>query len=380
MNSKKLRKNFLAPLVQRYSYLYLIKKLYVTDKKKMWSANIDKALKLIEDAEKVLIKMKKKPMIGLASFGDDFLTDPLTDNLLRYKNFVHYNNIPHKIIEINKSDWIEQVSDCDIIVWGLSSRPSKLEEERSKLYFLEKNLGKLCYPTFDEAYLYEDKIRFYYFCKLNDLPVVNTFISHNESEANQFIESCTYPIVTKISTGSGSRGVSLIKTLPKAKKFVRTVFGSGKTTYNTYLKQKDYVYFQEYISDCEYDLRVIVVGNKIFGYYRMKPRNDFKASGAGIYVKKELPEEAMRIAVLTKQKMNTRMLAVDMIKSESKNKFEIIEGSIFFGVSTAEQLMIKGTPGYYLYENDQFKFKEGKYWVQDLVLEQVIKEWNNQLV
>lgn len=364
-------------IYKRYSHLKIIrvlKTVFIGSKKYQ---NIPDVQNLIDDATKIKVDLKNTIIIGLAVYGNDIVPNPIYDNILRYRNFFKYNNIPYKEIFINRSDWIEQVKRCDIIIWGILSKPSRLVEERSKIYFIENNLGVMCYPSFNEVYIYEDKIRFYYFCKIHGFPIVNTFVSNDYSESLEYIKRAKYPIVSKINIGSGSRGVRLIKTKNQAHRTVKKVFSAGKPTYHSYLRQKDYIYFQEYLDDCKFDLRVIVLGNKVFGYYRMKPTNDFRASGAGIFVKKELPKEAIKLALEVANKMNARMLAVDMIKSESKGIFEIIEGSIFFGIETAEQLIVDGVPGYYHIINDDIVFSQGKFWLQDLILESVILEWQS---
>ena len=186
--------------------------------------------------------------------------------------------------------------------------------------------------------------------------------------------------MSKIKTGSGSRVMKFVKNYRQAPKIVKKNFGLGRKVWWTYSFEKDYVYFQEYIQNAEFDLRVIVIGNKLFGYYRLKPKKDFRASGANLIEKKELPEEAMRTAIACRNHFNATMIAVDMLYSNKYKKFLIIESSIFFGIETAEQLKINGVPGYYLYENDKFVFNEGKYWVQELALEIVLTEWDNSKV
>ena len=54
------------------------------------------------------------------------------------------------------------------------------------------------------------------------------------------------------------------------RKHIDKVFTTGRETYWPYLKQKNYVYFQKFIHDSLYDLRVIIIGNKYFGYFKMK--------------------------------------------------------------------------------------------------------------
>lgn len=176
-----------------------------------------------------------------------------------------------------KSNWIEEALYFDIIVWRSGSDPAPQWDAKTKIFFLENYLKKLCYPTYRESWSYENKVRQYYLFKINNIPTVETFITNDKEEAISFIDKAKFPIVSKIATGSGSLGVEIIKNRKAAQKFINKVFAPGRNTYWTYLKQKDYVYFQEYIPDASYDLRVIVVGNMYTGFFRMKPKNDFSA-------------------------------------------------------------------------------------------------------
>src|SRR5690606_35628023 len=179
----------------------------------------------------------------------------------------------------------------------------------------------------------------------------------------------------KISTGSASFGVDKLENYTQAKKIVDQIFSyKGKKTYFEYINQKNYVYFQEFIEDAEYDLRVICIGDSLFGYYRYPNKGDFRASGAGNYEKKEIPKEALELAYQVKEKFSAICLATDFVYSEKRKKFLIIESSIFIGIDTCEQLSIDGMPGRYkrISENN-FKFISGKYLIQELALKKVLQ-------
>ena len=305
----------------------------------------------LNDAEYVTIEWPEKvtkPNVGLVKDCCGFLFTPKNAYWPRYQRYLEHNDIPYKFYDIYKSNWIEESQKFDVITWRTSSDPATQRDAKTKIYLLENYLGKFCHPSYEEIWNYEDKVRQYYLFKINNLPVIDTFISNNKEEVADFVESTEYPFVSKISTGSGSQGVQIIKNKKEATKYINKVFAAGRNTYWTYVKQKDYVYFQKFICDASFDLRVIVIGNKYFGYYRMKPHNDFRASGAGLYVKKEIPKEALLIARDVKEKLNTTMLAVDMLKPENEGNYKMIEASIFIQVDTAEQLIINGVSGDYL--------------------------------
>lgn len=332
----------------------------------------------LNDAEYVTIEWPEKvtmPKVGIVKDCYSSLFTPKNAYWPKYQRYLEHNDIPYEFYDIYKSNWIEESQKFDIIIWHTSSDPATQRDAKTKIYLLENYLGILCHPNYNEIWSYEDKVRQYYLFKKNNLPVIDTFISNNKEEVVDFIKTTEYPFISKISTGSGSQGVQLIENKREAIRYINKVFAAGRNTYWTYVKQKDYVYFQKFISDALFDLRVIVIGNKYFGYYRMKPHHDFRASGAGHYVKKGIPKEALLIARDVKEKFNTTMLAVDMLKSENEGNYKIIEASIFIQVDTAEQLKVNNIAGFYEYNEGNFIFKSGKYWIQEIALNEVMKKW-----
>lgn len=367
----------IVPMVKKLKWIPVVDYLLRARRNKILKNEQKIIVDLLSGAEKIYTSCKEKPVIGIAHYGDDVFVNPINDNKLRYENYCIYNHFDYEMVNLSREDWQNEISRYDIIVWAVSSNPARLDEARQKIYFIEKYCNKMCFPSFDSVFVYENKVLQYELFKREKLPAVPTFISCNRAEALSYIEKCEYPLVSKIQTGSGSRGVEMIRNYKLARRFVNQVFTSGRSTYHTYLKQKDYVYFQKFITDSQYDLRIIIIGDRVFGYYRMKPSRDFRASGAGVVVKKELPESAMRLALKCKAKMNALQIAVDMITDSKNDNFMIIEASFFFGVETAEQLHVNGVPGFYEYKNDCFTFKEGRFWVQELAMDEVVTIWSN---
>lgn len=330
---------------------------------------------MLDGADPVLIDWPAgvpHPRIGLVKDCGKMLYTPHYAYWPRYERFLKNNGIPFEFYDIRRADWLKEASRFDIVIWRTESDPASQYEAENKLRILEA-LGKRCLPSFDLAWPYEDKIRQAYLFELHGIPAVPTFISHDRDEALAYVAAAPLPIVSKLATGSGSMGVELFRSRHAAACFVRRVFAPGAPTYWTYQRQKDYVYFQQFIEDAAYDLRVIVIGDRLFGYYRMNPSDDFRASGSGNVVKKEIPEEALRIAARSAACFNTPMIAIDMIHSKRRGGFFVIEASISFQIDTCEQLMIGDIPGYYHYENDRFLFIPGRFWVQELALRRFLE-------
>lgn len=289
----------------------------------------------------------------------------------KFERFLKNNRIPYGFLEIHSSSWLEDAREFDIVIWRPMSFPYELDEAREKIHFLQETLKKHVYPSCSEIMFYENKVLQYYVLKSHGFPIIDTFITFDYDEARDWIRDAEYPFVSKIRTGSGSYSVSLIRNRRAAGKYVEGVFRSGRPTYWPFLRQKNYVFFQRYIENDGFDLRVIVIDEKnIFGYYREVPKRDFRASGMNTVVKKDLPKEAVKIAIEVTKKLGFSNLAVDLLRRTSDGKFLIIEASNFIKIETDEQLKIEGVPGIYRYlaETDSLLFEAGKYWPQELIL------------
>jgi len=329
----------------------------------------------LEGANKILIEWPNnvgKPYVGLVRE-----SNVPGAYWPKYERFLKNNNIKYDYYEVDKSDFIEEGKKFDIIIWRTPNEPAKQDEAASKIRILQNHLGKICLPSEEELWFYENKINQYYIGQVKGLPMIETFISNSEVEAMEYIRKCKYPVVSKVTTGSSSQGVKLIKNARQASKMCKKVFENGLSSCWTYVKQKNYVYFQQFIPNAKYDLRIIVIGNSFFGYYRQVPKDDFRASGSGIEIFDEvLPEEAMLLAKEVKMKyIESRMLAVDLLKDQRDGKFYIIETTIFPGVYFPSETIINGKLGRYVYENGKFNFEPGRFWVQELALQEVMNEW-----
>ena len=227
-----------------------------------------------------------------------------------------------------------------------------------------------------EVQLYEDKITQYELLRLHGLPVVDTFVSHSGDETMEYLATCRYPLVWKITAGSGSLGVELIRTRRSAERCVRRVFSfAGRRTYWPYVSQKNYVILQDYVPNAGPDIRVIVIGPMTFGYYRDVPAGEFRASGMGTVRLEAPPEEAMRLARRAAEALDLPHVAVDMIADGEGTDLQIIELSSFWQIRTPGQLLLDGESGAYVFDatKDEYRFVPMCVWSQELALKRVIE-------
>jgi glutathione synthase/RimK-type ligase-like ATP-grasp enzyme len=297
----------------------------------------------------------------------------------KYARFLNHQGVPYELFSMDSSNWTTIVRRFDLVVWHSFSDPFSRWEAETKTHFLERELKIPCLPSERELWAYENKERQALILAQAELPRPATFVSHDLEESLAFVRTARYPLVTKIVTGSGSLGVSLIESSLRAERFCRRAFSeAGVRTYWPALNQRRYVYFQESISNAGHDLRVIVAGDRCFGYYRFPEPGEFRASGSKKWDWGPLPEEALDLAVRVYRAAGCRsQMAVDMLFDHRDGRYKVIEFSIFFVVDSARQLRVGGLPGAYRREREGWKFEPGRYWVQDFGLRTALGAFTN---
>ena len=315
----------------------------------------------------------KKPFVGIvkseASAGNNASAP-------KFERFLKANDIPYAEYDVNRSDFIEQAKKFDAIVWRIETTYKKQWEAADKLEILDRYLKKMVLPSSEALWVDEDKLRAQYVFEINNFPMIKTFSSHSQEEVMEYIENCKYPIISKDKICASGHGVYMIKNKAQAKEICDQVFSTGLKTNEDYILQKDYVYFQEFVPNYGFDLRIVMIGNYYFGYYRYPVEGGFKASGSGIVEKKEIPVEAMLLAKKIRESLpKSNSLAVDLIMDTRDDKYYIVETSIFVGIETSEQLMVDGVAGRYIEKDDTFTFEPGRFWLQELMLEDLMKDW-----
>lgn len=315
-----------------------------------------------------------KPLVGLVKDRDR------PPYWTKYQRFLEKNEIPFHYYDPHTSNWASDAAEFDVIIWRVESPPTRIEEARRKIYLLERHANKICYPRYFTAQLYEDKILQWELLRRLGYPAISTFYSASYEETAKYFASAPYPLVSKIVTGSGSTGVTKISDRRAGLAMAKRVFSlQGLPTFWPYLRQHGYVLLQPLEPNAGYDLRVLVIGSKVFGYYRDAPEGDFRASGHSATRKECLPADAMDVARHIAHDLDQEMLAVDFLR-RTDGSLGIIEMSAFVRVDTPRQLEVDGIPGaYQLDERGDYVFEAGEAWPQELALAEFFRRrWLGQ--
>jgi glutathione synthase/RimK-type ligase-like ATP-grasp enzyme len=270
------------------------------------------------------------------------------------------NNIPYKLVDVYANDIIAQLADCDIFMWHFHHADYRDVKFAKSLLISLENSGKKVFPNANTCWHFDDKIAQKYLLESISAPLVPTYVFYSKKEAKAWIETTTFPKVFKLKGGAGAMNVKLVKTKKQAVKFINRTFSIGfpqydklgyicdklqkyihkkgsfrsllgsfyyaikpyPTEFSRYQgNEKGYVYFQDFIPNNKFDIRICVVDGKAFGLKRLVRDNDFRASGSGsiIYDKSELDERCVQIAFDVNKKLKAQSVAFDFVFDEKDN-------------------------------------------------------------
>lgn len=321
----------------------------------------------------------------------------------RWIEYCSRNNIPFKVVNAYDNDIINQLNDCDIFMWHHSNYDYRDALFAKQLIYSLETIGIKVFPDFNTTWHFDDKVGQKYLLEAIDAPLVPSYVFYNKKDARKWIESTSFPKVFKLRGGSGSSNVQLVENKHKAKKLIKKAFGkgfsqfdkfnhlkfryknfkSGKESFVGVLKgivrlfignkysnmvprEKGYVYFQDFIPNNKFDIRVIVVGEKAFALKRLVRKNDFRASGGGnlIYNKSEIDERCIQISFNVNEKLKCQSLAYDFVFDENNNPL-IVEISYGFDVKAYDPC-----PGYW---DSSLNWHEGKFNPQEWIIENILE-------
>jgi glutathione synthase/RimK-type ligase-like ATP-grasp enzyme len=272
-----------------------------------------------------------------------------------------------------------------------------------QLIFAIEQKGIKVFPNFQTCWHFDDKVGQKYLLESIAAPMVKSHIFYSKKEALKWINNTSFPKVFKLRGGAGASNVRLVNNKAGAIKVIKKAFGKGFSQYNgwgsfsnkvrlykmnkvtrldliksfiriffstnfarMHGREKGYVYFQDYIPNNNFDIRIIAINGNFFGIKRMVRENDFRASGSGtiIYSKDEIDIRCIKIAKDVSQKLNTQSIAFDFIFNE-KNEPLIIE--ISYGFSYAAYDLCEG-----FWDND-LNWHGDKFSPQEWMVEALIR-------
>lgn len=321
----------------------------------------------------------------------------------RWINYCEKNDIPFKIVNCYETDIIEQLNDCDALMWHHHHTEYKDVLLAKNLLFSLEQSGKIVFPDFNTGWHFDDKVAQKYLLESINAPLVPSYVFYDKQSAKEWISSVKFPKVFKLKGGSGSRNVRLIKNEKHAITLINKAFGKGfsqssrwqglkerarkvkegKQSISHFIKgigrllipteydrmrgkEKGYVYFQDFIPENDFDIRIIVVKNKAFGIKRTVRKGDFRASGSGnfIYDRMQFDLRCISIAFNVSEKLRSQCIAYDFVFDKQNNPL-IVEISYGFSVPAYDDC-----EGFW---DSDLNWHEGQFNPQEWMIEDVLK-------
>ena len=321
----------------------------------------------------------------------------------RWIEYFRHKEIPYKLVNCYANDIIHQLKDCSILMWHHHhADPRDVLFARQLLFSLEQ-AGKKVFPDFSTAWHFDDKLGQKYLLEGINAPMVPSHVFYSRAEALRWIEGTTFPKVFKTRRGAGSANVQLVRSYWQAKNLVNKAFTKGirldapwsnllerwrkfrlgkatlfdllkgvgrlmhKPAYSRIIgRERGYVYFQDFIPDNTFDIRIIVIDKKAFALKRIVRANDFRASGSGDfkYAKAEFDERCIKIAIEISEKLNAQCLAFDFV-------FDIDHHPLIIEISYGfVQEVYDPCPGFW---DENLRWIEGPFNPYGWMVESVIK-------
>jgi len=319
----------------------------------------------------------------------------------RLEAILSYNGIEHIRLDASTSDFWDKVSKLDLFSyrWGHSYNERQLA--LTVIPIVENEMGIPCLPDMKTCWTYDDKIRQYYLLKHHGFPIIPCWIFWDQQCALKWLENAPLPIVFKLKGGAGSSNVVLVNNKSLGKKLIRRMFRSGiksgqvpwgstywkDITLNLAIRRwggsvirriiptltipgwelhKNYVLFQKFLPNNDYDTRVTVIGDRAFAFRRLNRPNDFRSSGSGRidYDLDKIDMKFVTKAFEVSKTMNFQSMAYDFLYDE-KGDVAFCEISYTY-LDTA----VYDCTGYW---DSSLNWHEGHFWPQYCQLADALK-------
>ena len=315
----------------------------------------------------------------------------------RYQNVLDFNGIKNTILDIDQTDFWEEVKKFNLIIFRWGHYDSDRQIAQTILPVIENHLKIKCFPNQDTCWHFDDKIKQYYLMKAYGFPFIKSQIAWSKDKASEILEATEYPSVFKLKGGAGAKNVVLLEKRNQGKGKVRKLFGRGivpneidRNNFNLvkelkhlgakiYRKMrrveskdvwnvdKNYFMLQDFIPDNKFDIRITTIGERAFGFRRFNRTNDFRASGSGNidYNHNEIDLRCVSKAMEISKKLNFQSMAYDFLINKD-NEPEFCEISYTF-----DDRAIFKCDGFW---DEKLNFIEGNYWPQFLQLIDLLGE------
>lgn len=291
------------------------------------------------------------------------------------------NKIDYEIVNPYDNQIIDKLKKFNCLLWHFGNYIYQDMLFARSILYSAKQLGLDIFPDFHTAWHFDDKVAETYLLQSINAPIPRSQMFYDFSKFSNYVnDNMEFPSVAKLRCGSGSHNVKLLKTkkealaygkqmllrdgynpapsllykassniksaknlktyIARAKRipeFIRTLRAAKK-----FANEKLYVFLQEFIPNDGYDLKIVVVGDKLSFFSRDIRRGEFRASGGGSfnYDKTRVPKNVIQSAFKISDELKFQCIGYDYVVDNKTGDGKVIE--ISYGFSHAALLAAGG--------------------------------------
>ncbi len=287
-----------------------------------------------------------------------------------WAEYCQENGIYYEFVDCYQPDVIERLKNFDCLFWHIGNYVLQDMMMGRSILFAANNMGLKIFPDYNTSWHFDDKVAETYLLQSGGIPIPDSWMFYlYEDCANWLINKANYPLIAKLRCGSGSNNVRLLRTKEEAIKYAKKMFRGGYKTHPSLLfktksqvlsssdwktikarfkripeflhtlsrakmfpNEKGYVFFQEFIPNDGYDLKIVVVGDKLSFIGRNIRKGDYRASGGGdlFYEKKLISQDIISSAFEASDKFHFQCMGYDYVVDKTTGKGKIVEISYGF--------------------------------------------------
>lgn len=295
---------------------------------------------------------------------------------LKWIEYCQKNNIQYKVCNPFKNNIIEHLSNFDVVLWHFDNYSYKDMLIARNILFSLKELGIKTFPTISDSWHFDDKLAETYLLQTIDAPIPKTYYFYSYDNLKRKINDLKLPLIFKLRNGSGSHNIKMINSkkdlLNIGKKMFTTGMSSSPSLFykassnikssrnlDTFIKrtkripeflrtrsnskkfdmEKGYVYLQQFIDNHGFDIKIVVIGDKLSFFGRNIRRGEFRASGGGdmFFDRNIVPYNVIKSAFQTSDRLGFTCMGYDYVIDKDSNNGLIIEMSYGFSYESLLQ-------------------------------------------
>ena len=257
------------------------------------------------------------------------------------------------ILNISESVFLLKEKEPSYIIYTSSEdHDGKYKSFIEDVILFLQDIGHICIPSYKFLRAHNNKVYMELLrssFKLSDDFIFQTSYGATIKELEN--KTLKYPVILKGATGALSKTVvkaknkiELIQSFKKINKkdalklriheLIRRVRHRSNYVQESMIRGKSII--QNFIPSIDYDYKVLVYFDTIFVLKRNNRKNDFRASGSGLFeYTREVPDSILNHAIALRKQMDLPQLSLDIaIYNDQPITFEF--QALYFGTKTIE--------------------------------------------